>query len=178
MWILELPQLDENQTEATLQEWRVAEGAAVAAGQPLCLVVTTKTSVELPAPEAGVVRRLFAAEKSSLPTGYILCAGGTAEEPISEKHAHRNAELLAAHRAALLGAPASGSNTAAGAASPAKSVLSPSPAAAPGAPLRATPSARRLARELGVDLAAVRAEFPGDTPLTDKQVKRFLESKS
>ena len=175
MWAVELPRLDENQTEATLQEWRVAEGDAVSAGRPLCLLVTAKASGELPAPHAGIVRRLLAAPKSTLPVGFILCALGEPNEPVPEEYERRNEALLAAHRAATTGETHPGSAAAgAVAAVPPPGVLGTS-AAGGATPLRATPAARRLAKEHGVALEKIRAAEPSADPVAEKHVRAFLD---
>lgn len=52
-----VPQVDVNDEEMLLVEWRVEEGAAVAAGQVLCVLETAKATSDLESPAAGVVRR-------------------------------------------------------------------------------------------------------------------------
>lgn len=164
-----MPCLEENQTEATLQEWRVAEGDVVTSGQTLGLVVTAKSSVEVHAPAEGVVRRLFAAAKSQLPVGFILCIGGLAEENVSDSFATHNEKVLTDHRAVLMGVGETNSPPT----DAPKSLMSSG--AGGGMPVRATPAARRLAKELNVSLEHVRAAFPGSEPISEKQVREFSE---
>ncbi|HMO44437.1 MAG TPA: biotin attachment protein [Rubrivivax sp.] len=49
----------EEGTEALLDEWLVKPGDTVAAGQSVAVVVVAKTTFEVPAPTAGVVRALL-----------------------------------------------------------------------------------------------------------------------
>ncbi|MBE0010485.1 MULTISPECIES: biotin/lipoyl-containing protein [unclassified Arthrobacter] len=53
-----LPDLGEGLIEATVLEWLVAVGDTVERNQPLVEVETTKSAVELPSPQAGVVVRV------------------------------------------------------------------------------------------------------------------------
>lgn len=53
-----LPDLGEGLIEATVLEWLVAVGDTVERNQPLVEVETTKSAVELPSPQAGVVLRV------------------------------------------------------------------------------------------------------------------------
>jgi pyruvate dehydrogenase E2 component (dihydrolipoamide acetyltransferase) len=69
-----LPDLGEGLTEATLVAWRVAVGDAVAVDQVVAEVETAKATVELPAPHAGVVVELHAAEGDEIKVGAPLLA--------------------------------------------------------------------------------------------------------
>jgi 2-oxoglutarate dehydrogenase E2 component (dihydrolipoamide succinyltransferase) len=57
-----LPQLGESVTEGTISKWLVKEGDVVAQGQALLSVSTDKADAEVPAPAAGRVAKLFAKE--------------------------------------------------------------------------------------------------------------------
>lgn len=54
-----LPDLGEGLIEATVLEWLVTVGDTVERNQPLVEVETTKSAVELPSPQAGVVVRVY-----------------------------------------------------------------------------------------------------------------------
>ncbi len=69
-----LPDLGEGLTEATLVAWRVAVGDTVAVDQVVAEVETAKATVELPAPHAGVVTGLHAAEGDEVEVGAPLLA--------------------------------------------------------------------------------------------------------
>jgi 2-oxoglutarate dehydrogenase E2 component (dihydrolipoamide succinyltransferase) len=53
-----IPDLGESVTEAILVEWLKKEGDSVALDEPLCVLETDKADVELPAPEAGVLKQI------------------------------------------------------------------------------------------------------------------------
>jgi pyruvate dehydrogenase E2 component (dihydrolipoamide acetyltransferase) len=137
--------------EATIGRWLVAEGDVVTAGQPLAELITDKVAYEFESPEAGTILAVLPAEKSVVPTGSTLLVVGAPGETVANRAAleaenrrlaaEREAALTALHEATAM-APA------------------PAPAAAPGGPVRATPAARRLARERGVELANLRGSGP------------------
>lgn len=68
MSIFRLPDLGEGLADATILEWHVAVGDAVAAEQPLLSVETAKAVVEIPSPQAGRVVALLAQAGAVVPT--------------------------------------------------------------------------------------------------------------
>ncbi len=71
-----LPDLGDSVTEGVVVEWRVAVGDAVAVGDVLLDVTTDKVDVEVPAPEAGVVNEILAAEGETIEVGQVLARLG------------------------------------------------------------------------------------------------------
>jgi pyruvate dehydrogenase E2 component (dihydrolipoamide acetyltransferase) len=142
-----LPDLGEGLTEGEIARWLVAEGDEVAEDQPLVEVQTDKTTVEIPSPAAGVVASILVGEGDTVPVGTVLVVigddGVTAPSPVE------------APRPEPAAAPAT---------------ASPAPAR-PGERGRATPLVRRLAQELGVDLAAVAGTGPQGR-ITEDDVRR------
>jgi 2-oxoglutarate dehydrogenase E2 component (dihydrolipoamide succinyltransferase) len=55
---VEVPPLGESVTQAILIKWHKPDGATVAADEPLCELETDKANVDIPAPSAGVIRRV------------------------------------------------------------------------------------------------------------------------
>jgi pyruvate/2-oxoglutarate dehydrogenase complex dihydrolipoamide acyltransferase (E2) component len=131
-----IPQLDANLVDVTLTRWRKAIGDAVAAGEALAELTTDKAVYELEAPAAGTLLAIYATDKSVVPTGFIVGLIGTSGESDAEAEAE-NAALMTAYRG-----PA----------------VAPAPVRDRGARVRATPRARRLAQEKGIDLAKVQSE--------------------
>ena len=164
MITVEMPKANENMTEATLDHWLVKEGECVAQDQGLCEIITDKAKFELPSPAAGSVLKILAPERAVWPVGYILCLLGDNTEKAGPEFAARNEALLAAHKQALTALPPP---------VPGAGVLAPAQGV-----VRATPAARRLAREQGVDLAAVAQAFQLTGPVGEKDVKAYLERKA
>src|SRR5215813_7781228 len=55
---VEVPSLGESISEATLLQWLKREGDRVQADEPLCELESDKATVDLPAPESGILRQL------------------------------------------------------------------------------------------------------------------------
>ncbi|WP_224365042.1 biotin/lipoyl-containing protein [Hyalangium versicolor] len=68
-----MPQLGEDVAEGTVDKWLVREGDLVTSEQPLVEVATDKADTEIPAPTAGRVAEIVAAEGEVVPKGGILC---------------------------------------------------------------------------------------------------------
>jgi pyruvate/2-oxoglutarate dehydrogenase complex dihydrolipoamide acyltransferase (E2) component len=141
-----LPDLGEGLTEGEVARWLVAEGDEIAEDAPLVEIQTDKTTVEIPSPAAGVVARILVAEGEVVPVGTVLVViGGDAPGPAPAAPGPQEASnsLLQAGRGA---APASGGR------------------------VQATPLVRRVAQELGVDVAAVSPTGPGGR-VTEEDVR-------
>ena len=161
-----LPRFDANITEATLGEWHKREGDPVKKGDVLVDVITDKANFELTAEVEGVLRRIVAPEKSQVPVGYVVALVGDAEDElpdVSEENARRMAEHLASAAGRMVSAPTESSTT--------------PTAAKRQARVRATPRARRLARENHIDLADVQRRAGGDM-VTEKDVQDYLREKT
>ncbi|MFT5050147.1 MAG: pyruvate dehydrogenase E2 component (dihydrolipoamide acetyltransferase) [Chlamydiales bacterium] len=127
-----LPDIGEGIAEGEIVKWIVAVGTAVEEHQPVVEVMTDKATVEIPSPAAGVVIQQLAAEGETVPVGQVIF------------------QLQKTGSAAASAAPAAAPVRSAATAAPAAAAPRPS-----GAKVLAVPSARRLARELGIDLALV-----------------------
>jgi len=138
-------------TEAEIVAVLVREGDVITEDAPLLEVETDKAQVEIPSPMGGRVEKIHVAPGQTVKVGAVLVTFADAGAPAQ-------ATAPAAPRAA---APA----TLAPAGAPRRAVTqaaaSPAGPAHAGGPVAATPSTRRLARELGVDLRAVRGSGPG-----------------
>lgn len=129
-----LPDLGEGLTEGEIARWLVGEGQEIAEDDPLVEIATDKTTVEIPSPAAGVVTSILVEEGAVVPVGTVLV-------------------VIGGDGGALPAAPAAP----AAASAPAPKRAS---ASQPGARVQATPLVRRVAQELGVDLAQVSGSGP------------------
>ncbi len=132
-----IPQLDANLVDVTVTRWRKTIGDTVKAGESIAELTTDKAVYELEAPADGTLLAIYAAEKSVVPTGFTA---GLIGEP---------GEADAAAQAAQAGQPEACGSAAAADAAPARDR---------GTRVRATPRARRLAQEKGLDLAKIQSE--------------------
>lgn len=149
---VKLPELGEGVTEGELVKWLVKPGDQVKADQPVAEVMTDKATVEIPTPQAGVVKELLfkvgeiiAVEKVilKLDAGAAGATAGATQTPEAAKPATPAAATPVAPHAQVATAN------------------KPAPAAAVSAgyyppvadsKVLATPSTRRLAREMSVDI--------------------------
>ena len=69
---IRVPALGESVTEATIARWMKKEGEAVSADEPLVELETDKVSVEVPAPDAGVLASISAQEGDTVEVGALL----------------------------------------------------------------------------------------------------------
>ena len=78
-----LPDIGEGVAEGEIVKWLVAEGAVVEEHQGLVEVMTDKATVEIPAPAAGKVTRLLAAEGDTIPVGQVIFHLEPADAPVA-----------------------------------------------------------------------------------------------
>ncbi|TMH39466.1 MAG: 2-oxo acid dehydrogenase subunit E2 [Betaproteobacteria bacterium] len=146
MRVFNLPDLGEGLQEAEIVEWHVKPGEAIESDQAMVAVETDKAIVEVPAPYAGKVERLFGAPGDKIHVGAPLVGF----------------EGAAADTGTIVGDLGTKSSTKAAQAKA---------AAAPRTEVKATPAVRALARSLNVDLASVEPSGPAGTVSTE-DVKR------
>src|SRR5918995_6346001 len=132
-----LPDLGEGLTEGEVARWLVAEGQELAEDDPLVEIATDKTTVEIPSPAAGTVTKILVGEGEVVPVGTVLVVIG-AEEAAQ---------------------PVLGGSAVAPAA-PAASAASAADVPVTQTRIQATPVVRRIAQELGVDLASLSGSGP------------------
>jgi 2-oxoglutarate dehydrogenase E2 component (dihydrolipoamide succinyltransferase) len=79
-----VPTLGESITEATVARWLKQPGEAVARDEPVVELETDKVTLEIPAPAAGTLGEIKAAEGSNVPVGAVLgiIADGAAASPL------------------------------------------------------------------------------------------------
>ena len=165
-----LPDLGEGLTEAEIVRVLVAEGDLVSEDQAVLLVETEKAQVELPSPFGGHVAKVHVKPGQRVKVGSVLLSFGDGQGATGRA----SAEALGTGPSAAAPVRAAGAGAPARSGAPARLAAPAAPAAGPvagtGLPPAATPATRRLARELGVDLAAVRGSGPGGR-ITDADVR-------
>ena len=158
-----LPKSGFSSEASTVIGWNVAEGERVEEGQLLCEVETEKTTIEITAPASGILRQILIREGEKRPVGVTMGFIGEADEPIPE------VEDVPAPTPEVTQIPRSESREAklldvsGDARNSTSTPPSPSgrPRRAATGRVRASPAARKLAAEHGIDLAALAGSGPG-----------------
>jgi pyruvate dehydrogenase E2 component (dihydrolipoamide acetyltransferase) len=146
----------------TIIEWKVKEGDSVKSGDVLCEVETDKASMELLSDYAGVVLKIIKDKGSDASVGDIIGAMGKAGEDVSAIVAEASASAFKAAAPAPAATPAPVATPApqAVAVAPAPIKATPVPSTSEGDRLKASPLARRLATQKGIDLNYVKGTGP------------------
>jgi len=126
-----LPDLGEGLTEGEIAKWLVAEGDEIEEDAPLVEIQTDKTTVEIPSPAAGKVARILVAEGDVVPVGTVLVVIGDGEVAAIQQPAPPQTDMSQA--------------------GPEGHVQR----------VQATPLVRKIAQELGVDVASLTPTGPG-----------------
>ena len=156
-----MPKLGLTMESGTILRWLVPDGAEVTTGQAVLLVETDKVETEIEASGSGVIAQtgeIGVEYPCGVRIGWFLEAG---EEPPTAGEAAPAAAQVEAAAAPASPAP-----------------LQPAPSAPvrkPGERILASPAAKRLARELGVELAAVAGSGPKGR-VTERDVRAAHEA--
>lgn len=153
-----MPKMGYDMREGTVVRWYKQEGEEVARGEVIADIETDKATVEFEAYTAGVLHRRVAQEGTPVPVGdaiaIIADPGETVEvsSPVVESGQEAVAEQVAESSTVVQDAPPH---------QPAQGEV------------RASPIARRLAREQGIDLALVAGTGPGGR-IVEKDVLEYV----
>ena len=145
-----MPALGMAQEKGTLVNWLKAEGDSVKKGEPLMEVETDKATVEIEATASGILAHVSAAPGDEVPVGQKIAVILAPDEPMAKKKTKATAA-----------SPAPSAPTA----PPPRLSSAPELQAAPTAGrMAASPAAKRIAREKGIDLSALKkGSGPGGT---------------
>ena len=162
--VLVLPKLGLTMTEGTISRWHKKEGESVSKGDVLYSLETDKLTNDVESSESGVLLKIILGDGSTAPCMAPVAVIGVAGEDISALLAPAASEPVAAK---------SGS-----AADSAREAQVAAPAAEGGVGVRvaASPAARKLAKEKGVDLSALKGTGPNGL-IGLKDVEEALENR-
>jgi pyruvate dehydrogenase E2 component (dihydrolipoamide acetyltransferase) len=154
---LVMPRLSDTMEEGTILRWLKADGEEVARGEELVEIETDKATMTYESDQAGVVQ-ILAAEGSTLAVGAVIARVGAASAGEATPAAIDDgpASEGPAGVRAVAGAPAPGGSHAAAASAQAP----PAEGRAEGGRIKASPLARRMARERGIELSALTGSGP------------------
>ncbi|HCV27454.1 MAG TPA: dihydrolipoamide acetyltransferase [Dehalococcoidia bacterium] len=145
-----MPAMGADMTEGIVVKWLKSEGDEVSRGDILAEIETDKTVVEMEAYGSGLLRKIVIGEGVKVPVGDLIAYLGDADDDVPE-----NGGAPPASPAPATLAPTTEKATPAVA-----PVATPEPAVASGR-IKASPVARTIARERGIDLTTVTGTGPG-----------------
>jgi pyruvate dehydrogenase E2 component (dihydrolipoamide acetyltransferase) len=148
-----LPDIGEGVHEGEVVKWFVKEGDAVKENDPIVEVMTDKVTVQIPSPVTGKILQLRAKEGEVVKVGNTLVVFGEAGETAPPRPEAAR--------------PAS--------APPPPVMTAAPPAPGPSGEVLAAPAVRRLAKELNVNIAAIRGSGPQGR-LTEDDVRKAAQS--
>ncbi|MCD8498338.1 MAG: 2-oxoglutarate dehydrogenase complex dihydrolipoyllysine-residue succinyltransferase [Alphaproteobacteria bacterium] len=149
-----VPTLGESVSEATVARWLKQEGEAVKADEPLVELETDKVTLEVNAPESGVVSKIIVGEGESVAVGALL---GELKAGAVANDSGKKAEAPKAESA------------------PAKAAEAPKVAASVDEP-KLSPAVRKMLADNNIDASQVPASGK-DGRLTKEDVQNYLSSK-
>ncbi|WP_194396979.1 dihydrolipoamide acetyltransferase family protein [Microbacterium atlanticum] len=175
-----LPDVGEGLTEAEIVQWRVAPGDTVAVNDVLVEIETAKSLVELPSPFAGTVAELLATEGDTVEVGTAIItiasgAGTDASGPATVGQSEHGGPAPASDSgegAVLVGYGTGGQVQS----RRTKRAVSPQQRVAASVGVVAKPPIRKLARDLGVELATVAPSGPAGEVTRDDVVRHASQA--
>ncbi len=162
-----MPQMGESIVEGTITKWLKELGDKVERDEALFEISTDKVDSEVPAPESGVLEAVFFPEGDTVAINTVVALIGD-----GSRVGRREAPSGDAQAAAEAEPPSAASAPAAPPA--AEAAPTPAPSAARGR-IRSSPLVRRIAKEHGIDLAALDAGSGRDGRITKKDILAYIE---
>ena len=149
-----MPRLSLAMKEGTIVQWFKKEGDMVKKGEPLVEVLSEKATYEVEAPASGVLRKILAEEGMDVPVAGTLGIITAPDEELPEIEAVAAAPVIEAEEAVAV---------------PERKVLEKVEER-----IIASPAAKRLAKEHGIDLAQVRGTGP-EGRIVEEDVGSLIE---
>lgn len=169
-----MPRLSDTMSEGSVGRWLKQPGDQIEVGDILCEIETDKATMELESFDKGVLQKILISEGQIVPIGEVIALIGdsmTEDEPASVP-----APSLASEKQPVEAALAGVSTPAVSTAPTAVVAAGGANGQASGDRVKASPLARRLAEEYGIDLHQVTGAGPGGRILKD-DVEAFYRSR-
>jgi len=154
---LPMPKLGLTMEEGTILKWRKGEGETVEKGEIILDIQTDKVEYEVESPDGGLLLKTLAGEGDVVPCGTDIAVIGEAGEDISS-FGSTSAKAPVETESEVAEAPPTPQPAPAPAPAPAAPVATQP---APTGRVFASPAARRVARELGIDYRTLKGSGPG-----------------
>ncbi len=162
-----MPQMGFDMTEGTIAAWLKKEGDPVAKGEPIAEIETDKTTIQIESFSSGVLRKILAQAGQKVPVGQVIGIIAAPDEPIE------GAQPSVPPQPESQPAPDAPKSNGAAQAEPRTPPAVVAPQVVNEGRIIATPVARRLAEERGIDLRYVKGTGP-DGRITKADVEAFV----
>ena len=166
--LIDMPKLSDTMTVGTLVRWLKNEGDPVTNGDMIAEVETDKATMEVECFDEGILIKRYCGEGDEIAVGDPIAAIGEAGE---EAPAVTSSAPAAAAPEPVAVAEAPAAPAPAPVAAPAAPAPVAAPAASTGARIKASPLAKKIAAEKGIDLATVQGSGPGGRILKEDVLK-------
>jgi pyruvate dehydrogenase E2 component (dihydrolipoyllysine-residue acetyltransferase) len=183
MHALTLPRLGQTMQAGRIVEWLVAEGASYAEGAPIYSIETDKTVLEVQATLPGTLLKRLVGPDEEVPVGSIVAVAADAGEQVAQADVQsfieaRGAGARQMQSGPMQPGPMQSGPMQSGPTQPGEGtaeVEPPLPTSEGSRVLKAMPRAKRLARELGVELSRITDPSGPDAVITEKDVMRMSQ---
>ena len=139
-----MPSMGADMTEGTIVKWLKSEGDDVKRGDKLAEIETDKTVVEMECYNDGILKKIIVQEGQVVPVGDLIAYIGDAQDEIPESSSSSSVDTVQKNEKS------------------AETIESQSPVSSPDiGKVKASPIAKKLAAELGVDLTSINGSGPG-----------------
>ncbi|MBM4100043.1 MAG: 2-oxo acid dehydrogenase subunit E2 [Planctomycetes bacterium] len=154
-----MPRLSDTMEQGTVVKWHVKVGDKVTSGQVIADIETDKATMEQAVFDDGLIARLVCPEGKQVKVGEVIAV--LAEEGESMDSAAVAPAAAGPASSPPAARPAAQPAASAGSPAPAREIVADVEAVEVGERMRVSPVARRMAEEMGVDLAQVKGSGPG-----------------
>jgi len=182
---IDVPQLGLTMETGTILQWVKAEGDTVEKGQPVVVIQTDKVEYEVEAPVTGTLLKIAAKEGTELPVGSLMAIIGAPGEDVSGLLGARPPAAGPAEAPSQLADSAVGGRVSGASRSgssqltnqPVDQSTPQAPVRAPGERVKASPVAKKLAEERGIDISTLTGTGP-EGRIVREDVERAIAQKS
>ncbi len=162
---INMPKLGFDMAEGTLVRWMKKVGESISKGDVLAEIETDKATVEVESSASGVLRKLLVDEGAVVPVNSPIAIVGTAEEVIEEPSNKESGNKVTGKQEGTEsredGAGDKGRGAAVSVQVPVAKAEQPAISAPQSAILKASPLAKKIARERSMDLSHIHGTGPG-----------------
>ncbi|MGB1128125.1 MAG: dihydrolipoamide acetyltransferase family protein [Opitutales bacterium] len=159
--LIDMPKLSDTMTVGTLVKWLKNEGDPVSNGDMIAEVETDKATMEVECFDDGVLLKQYCAEGAEVEVGGAIAAIGEAGEQAPDAGSAPAPATPAAEEVKAAPTPATPAAAPAPASPERVEAAAPAPQASAGDRIKASPVARKIAAEKGIDLSTLQGSGPG-----------------